>query len=991
MNKKTLQIIVTILSMSLLFPVFSKAQGGKKIVRVSDESGNPVSGASVIIGEGNKAILTNENGEFILQTDSVVPVLIEAQGYETRLLNIKSVMGLDSIFLTQSIYQMGEKDKVQMPFGSFFMREVPGSVTVLSPRELLKYDQTDVMGALEGRIPGMFGSSSIRGMESPLVVIDGIPRPVSEVNLQQIEQITVVKDLSLALLYGSQASNGVILITTRRGEPLKKVLQFTAENGFSKPISYPKYLNAGDYMELYNEALANDGLVAKYSPAEISGTRNGNDPVHYPDESYYNSTYLKDWTTYQNIVGEASGGNEVAQYYLNLGWRRENGLLKIGEGDNEKTDRLNMRGNIDYKLNDAIKLRFDGTVIFNISNQPRYTDENCWELFSTLHPEYYPVLIPYGLITDSTLLGAAKLVNGQYVLGGTSEHLTNIYGELTKNGPSKTNDRLIQISTGLDFDLKAITQGLTASVYFSFDIYNMFTTGLLNNYAVYQPIYSGDTLSGFSKYGVDAKVDAQSVTDVNFYRRTGIYGTLDYNRSFGDHTLKATALAFRDQYSVENVLQPTKHMQLGMRADYIFQNKIIAEFTGVVAGSSKLFETVPYAFSPGVSFSWILSEEDLLKDNPIVDYLKVRANWAINHTDESIQDFYLGRDLYMAGTLYEYNQRLAANTGRILSSGNPNLGWEKNMNINIGFESMLLDYKLGFSGTFFYNKNSDLLSRNENILPVYFTSLPWENYGSTQSQGVEFGLNYRITTGALDIKLGSNLVFSVPKVLAKDELNYPDEYRSNIGRPTDAIFGFVAEGLFADQNDINNSPFQTFGTVQPGDIKYKDLNGDNLIDNEDQEMIGHSNPRLGYGLTLNIRYKGIELFLLGTGQSGQSILFNSPYYWVYGDRKYSEEVLNRWTSATASTATYPRLSSTSDANNFINSTYWLYKNDWFKLQTVQLTYSLEDLSFAGLDEARFFVRGNNLAHISKIKDKTDLNIGTAPRTRSLSLGFTLLF
>jgi hypothetical protein len=284
-----------------------------------------------------------------------------------------------------------------------------------------------------------------------------------------------------------------------------------------------------------------------------------------------------------------------------------------------------------------------------------------------------------------------------------------------------------------------------------------------------------------------------------------------------------------------------------------------------------------------------------------------------------------------------------------------------------------------------------LLTQRSNLIPVYYSSLPYENYGSEQTQGVEVGLNYRTNIGDVGIKLGGNLVYSIPKVISGDELDYPDDYRNVIGKPTDAMFGLVALGLFEDLEDINNSPLQAFGPVQPGDIKYEDLNNDNVIDNNDQKMIGNSEARIGYGLTANIIYKAFELFVLGAGQVGQDLIFDNAYYWVYGDRKYSEVVRDRWTPVTAATASYPRLSSTSSTNNFINSTFWLNKNNWFRLQTVQLTYTLQSIDIAGLEEARFFLRGNNLFKVSKIKDKTDLNIGSAPQTRAVSLGLTLLF
>ncbi len=254
------------------------------------------------------------------------------------------------------------------------------------------------------------------------------------------------------------------------------------------------------------------------------------------------------------------------------------------------------------------------------------------------------------------------------------------------------------------------------------------------------------------------------------------------------------------------------------------------------------------------------------------------------------------------------------------------------------------------------------------------------------------GLNYNMSFGDLAVSIGGNLLYSVPKVLATDELNYEESYRKITGKATDSMFGLVALGLFKDQTEINNySAFQTFGAVQPGDIKYQDLNMDGKIDDTDQTIIGNSWARMEIGFNLKIEYKAFELFALGTGQSGEERFYNNAYYWVYGDRKYSEVVLDRWTPETSATATYPRLSSSSNANNFRNSTFWLYKTNWFTLHTVQLTYAISGKEFAGLQEARFFLRGSNLATISKAKDKIQLNVGTQPQMRSFSLGLNLLF
>jgi len=999
MTNKSIKFSLILWSLNILFSTLSFSQESKRTVTVVGDDGNPIPNATIVIGEGAIPIKTDESGTFQMPDENLI-ILVEADGYESIIIPSLSTT-TDSINLVKAPIQMGEKNMVNVPFGQISKRQLPGAETTLNIDDILNYDQATIDMILNGRIPGLYGTSNLRGMGKPLLVVDGIPRPSGTLNIQQIEKISILKDQSLAIMYGSQAKNGVILITTKRGKPLRRKLKFFAQNGFEKPISYPNYLNSADYMTFYNEALTNDGKEPIYSADEIEKTRSGIDPIHYPDEGYYNSTYLKDWTTFQNIVGEASGGSEIAQYYLNLGWKHKNGLFDVDGGTKESSNRFNMMGNVDYKLSDMIKLRFDGSIVFDLAKSPRFSDKltnnewnnDFWGIASTLHPNYYPALIPESLVEDKDLLGGAHLINNKYLLGGTSQYLTNLYGDFNINGVSKVNQRYLRINTGLDFDLKNITEGLTASFYLSFDIYNMFQTEILNDYAVYEPIYDSETdeLSYFKKHGTDIKVDYQSVTQSLFYRRIGFYGTLDYSKSFGENDINVTALGYRDEYSIDGELQPIKHLNFGLRANYMYKKKYVAELTGMYIASSKFFETDRYAFSSGIGLGWILTEEDFLKDNSVINFLKLRGNVSFNNDDSNVNGSYLTVGRYTPGSAYEYNYGIYYNYSQTFAAGNPNLTWEKVMNGNIGFDANFLNNKLSIEATYFYNKYDDLLSQRANILPSYYMSLPYSNYGSNELQGGELGLSYKINIGDVQLKLGGNIVYSASNVIKTDALNYPNDYQNHEGNPIDAIYGYVSLGMFKDQSDIDHSPVQTFGEVQPGDIKYEDLNNDNIIDENDITMIGNSDPRLGYGINLNVRYKSLQLFVLGTGQGGEEVIFNNPYYWVYGDRKYSDEVLNRWTPGTAETATYPRLSSTSNSNNFINSSFWMYENNWFNLQTVQLSYTIHPNGFIGLKDVRFFARAFNILTISEIKDKTELNVGKAPKTRSVTLGLNLLF
>lgn len=997
MKKQLRKTIVAVLGLNLLVIASLFAQDGRITVTVNDENGQPVPGAVVTIGEGTSETITNEKGEFTLEVKTRTAVIIEAEGYESRVAYaMPPPIGMNAVVLIKSPYLLGEKDIVNIPFGTLKNRQLTGSVTALNPGEILKYDQEqEFTGILNGRIPGMYGTNSIRGKGTPLIVVDGIPRDASNINVQEIEQIVVLKDNASTMMYGSQASNGVILITTKRGEILKKSLRVTAANGYNMPVAYPNYLNSVDYMALYNEARVNDGLEPVYTPDDITQSQTGLYPVRYPNDEYYGSPYLNDWATSYNVVGEASGGNEVARYYLNLGWNRNNSLYKLGEAANEKDDRFNLRGNVDYKLNDFISIRFDGSFVLGIDKGARFPNGDFWQLASSLKPNYSPVLIPVDMIIDEELVSsAANLIDGKYLLGGTTEFPYSAYGEMVSSGTRSSIGRLLRTNTGLDFNLDFITLGLTGTAYLAFDIFNGYSDNLENTYAVYNPVFtSNDSISTATKIGQDVKQSDKAISNMAFYRRTGFYGALNYNRVFNSvHRISAIAIGYRDQYAEENAFQPTNHLQFGLTANYTYQDKYIAELTGVAASSTKLYQSNRYAFSPGIGLAWVISEEGFLSDNSLIDYLKLRTNWSVNHTDENIDYYLYLSNYYQQGPNWFYNNRNNVNRPRISYMGNKDLRWEKNMEFNLGLESLLLDKKLSVEAAWFYSRSSDLITTRANYYPLFYNPSIYENYGSEKYQGVEMGLNYTENMGDVKLSVGGNFVYSVSEVLQADELNYTDDtkYLTRTGKPVDAMFGYVALGLFRDQDEIDNSPRQTFGTVRPGDIQYADLNGDFIINELDQQMIGNSQSRIGYSLHFNLKYKALDLFVLGTGQNGGNTNYNNPYYWVYGDRKYSEEITNRWTPATAATADYPRLTTIETTNNFRNSTFWISDRNWFRLQTAQLTYSLPKNTWI-LKDTRFFIRGNNLATFSKTKDKLDLNISSAPRFRQFSFGLSAAF
>jgi TonB-linked SusC/RagA family outer membrane protein len=971
--------------------------------KIIDSEGVPVAEAWIYGDGGSVRVQSSADGSFSITVSPSSYLLFEKEGYgSVRIIPVQGSIP-EEIKMAFLEYQLSESDLVNMPFVTLMKRDVPGIITSLDPEEILSYDgQQDFNSVLNGRVPGLFGNADVYGLGEAQLVIDGIPRPgritiggMSRperiLNLQEISQITVLRDISSRILYGTTAELPVILVTTKQGQPFKRQMNVRLETGIMNPISYPEFLGAADYMELYNEAQLNDDKLPKYDQQTIDNTRNGTDPVLYPDEDYYNSDYLRNNKSFYHLTTQASGGNDAATYFAFLDWNRQNSLISTGR--KEFDDHISIRGNVKYNITDHIKMKFNSLAMFDIHKGP---NGNFWGNTSTFIPNRSPLLIP---VSETDQVPSTSIMDGS-VLGGTSEYTTNIYGDLVRAGYLNSYSRYLQVNTGFDFDLSPFVEGLSAGVNLAFDLFNYYQAQQLNQYAVYQPMMGG--LSGDSLYlvqhGVDVKQGQELVVNPGFFRKLGFYGTVNYNRVIrDDHEISAVGVAFGNQFQRnESYTEFRRDLHFGLQANYNFKHKYIAQVGAAITGSPAFSAENRWAFSPAGGVAWVLSEEDFF---PSPMFLKLKASLGRVNTDRMHHSDYLFRSNFTRGSTFNYQDGTSGNQIAIIQSvGNPNLGWAKRDHLTAGIEAAVLDYSLRFEGAYFYNRLSDVATLDTNTYPAFTGVLPYRNYNSYQDQGVELGVNYTKTFNEFTLSLGGNFTYAVPKVIQMDEPNYEYDYRRQTGKPTDAIFGLVADGFYSESDFTdgqlnNNLPVPSFGEVQPGDLRYQDLNSDGRIDINDEEVIGYNHARVQYGLNLRISYKFMELFLLGTGQTGQSTIYNSPYYWVFGERKYPAYITGRWTPATASSATYPRLSSANNAHNFRNSTFWLYENNWFTLHTVQLTanlpYSLAQRTF--FKELQVYLRGSNLFTLSENRDRRELNIGIEPQFRVFAFGINASF
>jgi TonB-linked SusC/RagA family outer membrane protein len=991
---------------------------------VKDHLGNPLKGASVYVNEGAAVVRTDESGKASVIVTSNMDILVEAKGYASRVLTYAQYNDSGEVSLEQLPLFLSEDDDVNIAFGQVKELEMLGSATVIKGDELMKYDLSLTLEqALLGRVPGLYsmrrgtltefnkGPIAFRGhdnSQNTLVIVDGLPRTWETISLSEIEQVAFLKDVHASVLFGSEAANGVLMITTKRGKAYKQNIDVYAYYGFETPKALPKYLSSADYMELYNVARANDGLEPQFN--EIDNYRSGN-PYRYPSIDYYSNDYLRSAAPFSNIFTQISGGNKIASYFANLGWERSGDLVKVGTAKDIANNAFKARGNVDLRVNSWITTSIDAFARFENNGIDEYSRTligNYWIQAAQLRPDLYSPLIPIELVdeNDSQLQAVKNIVDGQYLLGGNASNLTGPIARLYSGGDVTVNQRWFQFNNRINFDLDWILKGLSLKTNFSFDFWTNYQQATPNTFAVYEPVWgASDQIVRLTKHGEDNRQGTQNVSTGFFERRFGFTGQLDYNRIFGQHQVDASLIAYGTRRSQTNQYQGDKYAHLGLRLSYTYDHRYMVDFNGACINSVKLPDGHRLGASPSLGLGWIISSEDFLASADAVDLLKLRISGGILHTDLGFTNnwyergnggFYWYDDVFGGSGSYNWNDGSNSRSGTVASYGaNRSLGFEKRKDVNIGIDGLFFNGMIGLNGDIFIQRYSDKVVRVYNSYPGYYnTFVPYNNYDEDAYRGFEIGATFNRRFSDFSVMLNANLLYVTSEVIKKDEI-YSYDYLYRAGKSTDAIFGLEALGFFKDEADIAGSAYQTYGTVRPGDIKYKDQNGDGLIDNTDQIQIGRSHAPLSYGLNLLLGYKGFSLYVSGLGRSGaDAYIPNNGYFRPRAQQKYSEYIIDKhWTPATAATATLPRLTTTDAVNNNQNSTFWLFRNDYLNLGKVQLTYNFPEEAFRSLPMKglALYLRGTDLLTLSEYNEIRDLNIGGRPYMRSFSLGLNVSF
>ena len=990
----------------LLASTSAFAQSGNVSGVVVDKMGNPVSGALVEI-QNNKLIkaYTDKNGAFEIGASANDQLVIDApdQSKKTVALNgskeIKVVMDYASrpVELGFGIKQNVGESTVSVASASndeFNKRSSKNIGNSLLSGSVLGLTALQGTGDYASYEPSFYvrGLQSLNG-SSPLILVDGIERNITYLSPEEVENVYVLKDAAATALYGYKGANGVVNIVTKRGKYKTNEIKFTYDHAFNWEARRPKFVNAYDYAVGLNEAYANDGKSPRYSDAELGYFKSGEFPYLYPNVDWINETFKNNGSSdIYNLTFR--GGGERLRYYTNVNLISNLGFIahpkeNSGYSTQNKYSKGSIRTNLDIDLTSTTKLMANISGTLMEASRPGLSSDDLWGKIYTVPAAAFPIK------TEAGLWGGNTTWTGYY----------NPVALTEGRAYSKAHTRSLFADMTLSQDLSSVTDGLSIWTRFAYDNIAAYWENHTKEYK-----YGMDTATewkdgkptAFSHYtgGKDGTMSEDSKLD--WQNRNFNFGIgANYDHTFGDHSISSVLMwnyEFRNWNGQNNTQYRTTAT---LYNHYGYKERYLADVSLSLATSNKLAPGHRTNFSPTLSAAWVLSKENFMQNVSFIDFLKLRASWGIINLDYIPAEGYWNQT-FGGGNSYFVGKDNATSSGgwsegRLAST---NVMAERATKYNVGMDATVLGgLNLTVDG-YYQRRDRQWVNAGGKVSSVLGASNRYINGGIVDSWGVELGANY-VKEIAKDLKLTAGVNYTLAKNEIKEEYEEPRayDYLKRTGNPVGQIFGLQAVGFFKDQADIDHSPAQQFAQCKPGDIKYKDQNGDNVIDSKDQVYLGkggwYGTPTT-LGINVTLKYKNFTLFLLGTGNFGAKAVKNSTYYWVGGDAKYTAEMRGRWTPETAATATYPRLTTEAGTNNYQTSDFWMYSTDRFDLQKVQLTYDFPKSMFmkSFVRGLQLFVNGNSLLTIAKERKILEMNVnnkGAAPLNRFYSIGAKVSF
>ena len=876
--------------------------------------------------------------------------------------------------------------------------ESSASVSEISSKEIMESGATNPLNALYGKGLGLTvlqnggtiwentPTTMIRGLNSNrdnsiLILVDGFERDLSMITKEEIANIQILKDAAATALYGLRGANGVMLVTTKTGSQKKIDINVNYEHHFNMLNRLPKFADGYTYALAMNEALKNDGLSPAYNQIQLDKLKNG-DP-HYGNVNWMDEVWNKSGST-DNVFVTLSGGGRVARYFSSIDYLSYKGFLKPenivdGYSSQLKYSKLSIRANVDVDLTKTTLLSFKMNGMLSEHNRPNVFTNDLMALCYNTPAAAFPIRTPYG------------------DWGGSNVWTQNPVAEVAAKGYARSHQRLLFADMAIKQDLGMFLKGLSVDVRIAYDNFCEYWDNYGMNYAyavsnVSDPSSSAD----YSLVGESTAATFSSSLG-NQWSRFNLWGRVNYANTWKNHKLDATLAASREQTILNGQHNTRNRINLLGHVHYVYDGKYIADLAFSRNGSNLLAPSKRFGNFPAISAAWIVSKENFLKDVNFLDLLKIRASWGLNGTD-IMPEALMWNHKYGWANGYplggEYNDASGLGEGRLPTVG---MQYEKVAKTNLGID-LSFAKSVDLTIELFKEKRTDMLVTSGDVSAVLGATNAYENIGKIENRGVEIGADYHKEVRNFRFNLGANFTFNRNKIIEMGEEYVPYEWMKATGKPIGQIFGYEAIGFFEDEQDIANSPKQNMSTVKPGDIKFKDLNGDNIIDEFDQKAIGYSSqiPEIYYSLCIGMEYKGfgIDALIQGTGNYSAIASTASLFRPLTNNTSISEYYYNnRWTPDTPN-AKFPRLSQGTNANNFNDNTLWLVNKSFLKLRHAELYYkfSKDLLVSTPLKSLKFYVRASDFLLFDHVDVCDPEAMGAShPIPSSVQVGFSVGF
>jgi TonB-linked SusC/RagA family outer membrane protein len=959
-----------------------------------DENQVPLKGVTVKVKRTGSTSVSDRDGIFSIsaQKDDLLLLSLNAKEFfQYKILNLAE----NTIVISSKNVVLKQERETRLLFGVVANPlHTATSTDAVYTSDLNKMPVTSLNTALTGRLSGLYalqssgqpgadGSSlSLRG-RGPLLIIDGIPRGFSIINLDEIESVTVLKDALSTAMLGVKGFNGALLITTKRGSKGKQTISFKAQTAFQNPLKQPVALNSFNYATLYNEAAKNDGLTQPYTQSDLTAYATGSDPFGHPDVDW-RSQILKKNTRFDQYSLDISGGNNWGRYFVALEHINQSGFFQTSADNkydtNNKFLSYVIRSNIDLQINPKLSAGVNllGRILngngpgYSISNLGSSTQAIINSLLLTPN-NAYPVYNP----------------NGTY--GTSANFQTNIYGQTVNSGYTANYKRDVLADFFIKRTLDEITKGLWIRA--SVSLYSTLSEDILRGKSFASFAYN-PTTNVYTQYGNNGtQANGNSLS----YQARADYMEfkMGYDRTFGKNEISAVAFANRDNSVTDSDL-PYTIKGIAGRAAYTYDSRYTFEMAFAYNGSNYYPPAgdFKYGFFPAVGVSWNITGEEFLANKKWLNGLKLYASYGKNGNDNPGYFSYIQR--YFDGPAAYFGSSPGSQTSIFEQPlANPFITFEQAKKLNLGIQGTLLSNKLGFKAEYYDNRYSDLLMQRGKNSAILGQTFPNENIGKYQYNGWDFNLNWQQQVGKdFSYFLAGNFNIQDSKVVDIDEVNQPFPWMKRTGQMVGQNFGYIADGLFQSQAEINASAKLEGYIAQPGDIKYRDLNGDGLINQFDQTSIGQLKPLLFFGTTLGFQFKSFDFSALVQGALNRKIYVSGNSEWAFQNNGLGQawdNNLDRWTP-TNPNATYPRLSIGANINNQAFSSYWMRSGNYIRLKNIELGYTFPNklIQKIGLQSTRIFASATNLLTLSAY-DRVDPEVynGAYPIQRLINLGINI--